>query len=41
LKNQETVVGVIEIATFAPFTPEQRKFVEQGCQLMAEKLTVN
>jgi methyl-accepting chemotaxis protein len=41
VKNQTTVLGVIEIATFAPLTTDQRKFVEQGCQLIAEKLTTN
>lgn len=38
VKNQGTVLGVLEIASFSPFSADQRKFVEQGAQLVAEKI---
>lgn len=37
LKNNE-VAGVIELASFTPLTPAQRKQVEEACQLIAEKI---
>jgi len=39
MKHNEIVLGVLEIASFSPFTTEQRNFVEQGAQLIAEKLS--
>ena len=39
VKNQETVLGVLEIASFTPLNSDQRKFVEQSAQLMADKLS--
>ncbi len=39
VKNQDTVLGVLEIASFSPFSADQRKFVEQGAQLVADKLS--
>lgn len=37
LKDNE-VVGVIELASFTPLTPAQRKQVEDSCQVIAEKI---
>jgi methyl-accepting chemotaxis protein len=39
IKHQDTILGVLEIASFSPFSADQRKFVEQGAQLMADKLS--
>ncbi len=39
VKNQDTVLGVLEIASFTPFSADQRKFLEQGAQLVADKLS--
>lgn len=39
VKNQHSVLGILEIATFSPITADQRKFVEQSAQLVAEKLS--
>jgi transcriptional regulator with GAF, ATPase, and Fis domain len=39
VKHNEKVQGVLEIASFAPFSEEQRRFIEQGAQLIAEKLS--
>jgi len=39
VKNQNSVLGILEIATFSPITADQRKFVEQSTQLVAEKLS--
>lgn len=39
VKNQENVLGVLEIASFTPLSSDQRKFVEQSAQLMADKLS--
>lgn len=39
VKKEETVLGILEIASFSPFNADQRKFVEQGAQLIAEKLS--
>lgn len=38
VKNQHSVLGILEIASFSTVTADQRKFVEQSAQLMAEKL---
>jgi putative methionine-R-sulfoxide reductase with GAF domain len=38
LKKEERVLGVIEIASFTPLTEDQRKFVEESAQLMADKM---
>lgn len=37
LYNNE-VAGVLELASFTPLTPAQRKQVEEACQLIAEKI---
>jgi methyl-accepting chemotaxis protein len=39
LKHQEQVLGVVEVATFTPVSNEQRKFVEESAQLIAEKIS--
>ena len=39
IKKGETVLGILEIASFSPYSADQRKFVEQGAQLIAEKLS--
>jgi GAF domain-containing protein len=39
VKQQDNVLGVIEIASFTPITTDQRKFAEESAQLMAEKIT--
>ena len=39
VKNQESVLGVLEIASFTPINSDQRKFVEQSAQLIADKLS--
>jgi hypothetical protein len=39
VKKQEQLRGVLEIATFTPITDDQRKFVEEAAQLMADKLS--
>jgi methyl-accepting chemotaxis protein len=39
VKNQETVLGILEIASFSRYNTDQRKFVEQGAQLIADKLS--
>lgn len=41
IKHNDAVVGVLEIATFTAITPEQRKFVEDSAQLIAEKITTH
>lgn len=38
-KKENTVTGVLEIASFKPFTDDQRKFVEEAAHLFAEKIT--
>jgi methyl-accepting chemotaxis protein len=38
VKNQDTVLGVLEIASFSPFSADQRKFIEQAAQLVADKI---
>ncbi len=39
LKAQEKTTGVIEIASFNGFTPDQRKFVEDSAQLIANAVS--
>ncbi|HEU5290262.1 MAG TPA: GAF domain-containing protein [Cyclobacteriaceae bacterium] len=39
VKKGETVLGILEIASFSPYSADQRNFVEQGAQLIAEKLS--
>jgi methyl-accepting chemotaxis protein len=39
VKNQEQVLGVMEIATFTPLDENQRRFVEESAQLAANKIT--
>ncbi len=39
IKNQQRVLGIIEIASFASVTEDQRKFVEASAQLIAEKIS--
>lgn len=41
VKQQDTVLAVVEIASFTPFSTDQRKFVEHAAQLLAEKLSIN
>jgi methyl-accepting chemotaxis protein len=39
VKSQDTVLGVLEIASFTPLTADHRKFVEEAAQMIAEKLS--
>lgn len=39
--NNENLVGILEIASFTALSADQRKFVEQGAQLVADKLSTN
>jgi hypothetical protein len=39
LKTQEKTTGVIEIASFSAFTPDQRKFVEDAAQLIGNTIS--
>jgi hypothetical protein len=39
LKTQDKVLGVVEIASFNAITADQRKFVEDAAQLIADKLS--
>jgi putative methionine-R-sulfoxide reductase with GAF domain len=38
LKKENSVIGVVEIASFTPLTDDQRKFVEESAQLITEKI---
>jgi methyl-accepting chemotaxis protein len=38
LKQQDRVLGVLEIASFTPLSENQRKFVEESAQLVADKI---
>jgi len=38
-KQQDQVVGVMEIASFTSFSEDQRKFAEEAVQLIAEKIS--
>jgi methyl-accepting chemotaxis protein len=39
VKKQDQLRGVLEIASFTPITEDQRKFVEEAAQLIADKLS--
>jgi transcriptional regulator with GAF, ATPase, and Fis domain len=39
LKAQEKTTGVIEIASFSTFTPDQKKFVEDAAQLIGNTIS--
>jgi methyl-accepting chemotaxis protein len=39
VKQQDRVLGVLEIASFTSLSENQRKFVEESAQLVADKLT--
>ncbi len=39
VKQAEKVMGVMEIATFSSITEDQRKFVEESAQIVAEKIS--
>ena len=41
IKNNERVLGVMEIASFTPISEDQRKFVEESAQLIAGSMTGN
>ena len=41
IKKQDQVKGAIELATFAGLSEDQRKFVEEAAQLIAEKISIN
>jgi hypothetical protein len=41
VKTKERLVGVLEIASFAKATEDQRKFVEESAQLMSDKIVRN
>lgn len=38
VKKENQTAGILEIASFTPFTEEKRKFIEQSGQLIAERL---
>ena len=39
MKSQDQVLGIIELASFTPINEDQRKFVEEAAQLIAEKIS--
>lgn len=39
VQQKESLLGVIEIASFTPVTEDQRKFAEEAVQLLNEKIT--
>ena len=39
IKQPDKVYGVMEIASFTPVSEDQRKFVEESAQLMADKIS--
>lgn len=39
VKQDDKVVGVMEIASFTPVSEDQRKFVEESAQIVAEKIS--
>jgi hypothetical protein len=39
IKNQERIVGIMEIASFTHITEDQRKFAEESANLIAEKIS--
>jgi methyl-accepting chemotaxis protein len=38
IKKENQTAGILEIASFTPFTEEKRKFIEQSAQLIADRL---
>jgi signal transduction protein with GAF and PtsI domain len=41
IKQKEIILGVLEIASFTAISADQKMFVEQGAQLIADKLSAN
>jgi methyl-accepting chemotaxis protein len=41
IKSQETVLGIIELASFHGFSEDQRRYVEEAAALLAEKISKN
>jgi methyl-accepting chemotaxis protein len=41
IKQEDRVVGVMEIASFTPVSDDQRKFVEESAQLIASSMSGN
>jgi putative methionine-R-sulfoxide reductase with GAF domain/preprotein translocase subunit SecG len=39
LKSQNQILGIIELASFTPINEDQRKFVEEAAQHIAEKIS--
>jgi putative methionine-R-sulfoxide reductase with GAF domain len=39
MKQQDHATGVLEIASFIPLSEDQRKFVEESAQLIADRLS--
>lgn len=39
IKSQEQIRGIIEVASFTPINEDQRKFVEEAAQHIAEKIS--
>lgn len=39
IKNQEKVLGIVEIASFTAISGDQRKYVEESAQLIADKIS--
>jgi GAF domain-containing protein len=39
VKTQGKVLGIIELASFTPINEDQRKFVEEASQFIAEKIS--
>lgn len=40
MRNKEQVLGVIELASFTSISEDQRKFVEESAQLIADKISI-
>ena len=41
VKKESQTTGILEIASFTPFTEDKRKFIELSVQLIAERLLIN
>ncbi len=39
IKKQDAILGIMEVASFTAITDDQRKFVEESAQLIADKIT--
>lgn len=39
VKNSNQVLGILELASFTPISENQRKFVEEAAQLLADKIS--